>query len=105
VPLSKHYSGGHLFSVSVFGEAESCCKGPCDCCSTEHEYYKLDVDYVISSFECPDVKIIDSFQLFSVFPKLSNINENLVGNPVELRVDLPPPEIYHSISFLQSFLC
>lgn len=35
VTINKHYSGGTLYSISLFFEAESCCERDCDCCSDE----------------------------------------------------------------------
>lgn len=49
VTINKHYSAGKLYSISIFGQPESCCDIPCDCCDDESEIYKITGDYLFSS--------------------------------------------------------
>lgn len=77
VSLSKHYSRGTLYSVALFGNAESCCEIPCDCCDDETDFMKLDVDFVSSTFDSPEISVIDIFSDFNIsFISYYNI-ENL----------------------------
>ncbi|MEA2042679.1 MAG: hypothetical protein U9N85_09030 [Bacteroidota bacterium] len=105
VSLSKHYSGGELYSISLVGEAESCCTVPCDCCSDESDFYKLVVDYLMSaSQDTPDINILNLFEVFDVNSMTLKL-DFYVDRSFELIADFSPPELTHSISFLQTFLC
>lgn len=50
--VSSHYCGDELKSVEINGEAESCCNSP-DCCQTETQFNKLDVEFIGSVSEVP----------------------------------------------------
>lgn len=67
ITINKHYSHGKLFSVALYGEAESCCTD-CDCCHDETITIKLQDDYIYSSsdeelpnFSQPITFICDDF--------------------------------------------
>src|SRR6056297_1295160 len=100
--VNKHYSGGELFDIKLFAEAEKCCEHNCDCCDDTTDIYQLDVDQDIA--QKPEVKIV-SIDLFAQF--------YFVGLPkVEINIEhsktaRPPPVIpyINSISNLQKFLC
>ncbi len=106
VSLSKHYSGGKLYSIALFGDAESCCEVPCACCSDETEFIKLKLDYVSSSFDSPEISITDIFGNFGIsvisYYTIENLN---FGNTIVPYPDISPPKIEDSSVFFQTFLC
>ena len=57
VIINKHYSGGELFSASLFVEAESCCETSCcqhehkNNCSEESDFYKLIADFTLTEVQ------------------------------------------------------
>lgn len=79
ITISKHYSKGELFSVALFGDAESCCENPCDCCSDETETYQLDVDYLQVYFDYNEIRKIDLFANFRL-DLILNISEKTTTN-------------------------
>ena len=105
VTLSMHYSGNKLYSVSIFGEANSCCEVPCDCCNDVSDQYKLDTDYLLSDNETLQIKITDFAidlyfsktvdQLLSLYKQYSQYNYPII---------LPYEEI-NKFTLHQSFLC
>jgi len=100
-----HYSGNKLYSVSIFGEANSCCEVPCDCCNDVSDQYKLDTDYLLSDNETLQIKITDFAidlyfsktvdQLLSLYKQYSQYNYPII---------LPYEEI-NKFTLHQSFLC
>jgi hypothetical protein len=70
VSINKHYSGGELFSTSIFVEAESCCETPCGCCKETSEFVQVKADYIASVFDLQDATQLDL--LFSILPVLIN---------------------------------
>lgn len=105
VSLSKHYSGGILYSVSVIGDAESCCEIPCDCCNDETDFFVLNVDYIISIFDYPQIQSID---LIGDSNFLLNTLDNFgifSGNNFKFYPDISPPKQINHLSFFQSFRC
>lgn len=48
--IDKHYCGDSLVSVSLFGDAKSCCDKDGGCCHREKETYILTVDYTTPVF-------------------------------------------------------
>lgn len=100
--VNKHYSGGELFDVSLFTQAEKCCEPGCDCCTDTSDTYQLKVDQDIA--QQPDVKIV-TIELFiqSSFIELPKVETDFVEPK---PCDTPPLIPYkHSISNLQAFLC
>lgn len=69
VTINKHYSGGNLYSISLFFEAESCCERDCDCCSDESQTYKIDDDFLVTNISQPE---IPSMQLLASKKQLIN---------------------------------
>ena len=49
ITINKHYSGGELFSTSLFSAAESCCEEPCECCDDKTEVFRLTAQYLFST--------------------------------------------------------
>ena len=106
VSLSKHYSGGKLYSIALFGDAESCCKVPCDCCSDETDFMKLDIDFVSSTFNSPEISIIDLLSDFNFSYITSDYFKNLnIDQYIDWYPDISPPKIEDSSVFFQTFLC
>ncbi|MCF8235669.1 MAG: hypothetical protein K9G67_12220 [Bacteroidales bacterium] len=103
VTVNKHYSGGELYSVSLFGEADSCCEIPCDCCHEESETHQLKADYIGSSFELVKVFVAEIagnlfHELFSDFTGFYNKTEKYYTDKS------PPPLISFGEEFTQNFL-
>ncbi len=106
VSLSKHYSGGTLYSVALFGDAESCCEVPCGCCSDETDFIMLDLDFVSSSFDYPEISIIDIFSDFNISYIVSGNFENINNSHyIDWYPDIPLAKIEDSSVFFQTFLC
>ena len=83
ITVSKHYAGGKLFSVSITGEAKSCCEHDCDCCDNSVDTYRLTADYIISANTYPaDEPVVD----------LRDIN------------NVAEQDIYHEYLYYSSFL-
>lgn len=51
VTINKHYSGGKLFSYSLFGEADSCCEVNCECCDEDSTTIQVEDNFVGTSFD------------------------------------------------------
>ena len=110
VVINKHYSGGELFSTSLFVKAKSCCTSSC-ChheraggCKEESDYYRLVADYVIPESEIKLNLHVDniSFLSFDLFPNM-NSSSIVVSSNITLILIKPPPKIpnlpvlYHSL--------
>jgi hypothetical protein len=66
VTVSKHYSGGILYSYSLTGEAQSCCENDCACCHNSANTYRLIADYIMSdNFYQDDESVIDLFDMYA----------------------------------------
>jgi hypothetical protein len=48
--IEKHYCGDSLVSVSLFGDAKTCCDMDGGCCHQEKDTYILTVDYTTPVF-------------------------------------------------------
>lgn len=101
--INKHYSGGELFSFSLFGEPESCCAGVCSCCDEESETVQFLADYTCSPeafrsapavMKAPPFVIALSVQI----PEVMLLPKELTDQ------DLPPPKDVSNLSLLQAFL-
>lgn len=111
VVISKHYSGGELFSTALFVEAESCCASSCchsfpmEGCREEFEYHILDLDFTI-----PDNAT--SFSLYTLdiclFLINANFTSNLYSDAIQNNIALwdikPPPKIDDLTVLFHSFL-
>ena len=104
VSLSKHYSNGDLFSIAFFGEAESCCEVPCDCCAEETEVIQFDKDYIGSPTHFNTEQVV--IDLFSADDFLVLSIEAFHQQPrkVTYYSNLPPPKLKSTLSEIQSFL-
>ena len=105
VIVNKHYSGGELFSVALFGEPESCCEMPCDCCDNETELYQLTGDYIFSYclFEVADLEVLSFILNNEEFTSSAEILCEYCS--VEYRKYIHPPrKVNHFLSEIQSYL-
>ena len=104
VVINKHYSGGKLFSVSVYSEAASCCEEPCDCCTDESEFYQLDIDKNISQINIDFQSF--SFEVFGFEKHLLNDIYNNFNRISLLKIenDISPPGVNNFFAFIQVFL-
>jgi hypothetical protein len=101
--VNKHYSGGELFSMAIFGEPDSCCEDVCDCCDENSETVQFLVDYTFSidNFE----SIPTELELFTTALLLSLQEPVLVLAKIEfIDQDLPPPDNLTRLSYNQAFL-
>jgi hypothetical protein len=100
-----HYSGDKLYSFSIFGNANSCCEVPCDCCSDESDHYKLDVEYLISDIDTIKIKIIelviDNYTSKITIQSLKESNQYSQNYYIKIH----PNEEENTLLLLQSFLC
>ncbi len=104
VNITKHYSGGELFSISLIGDAKSCCEIPCDCCSDESDLYQLKADYIFSNYHFEsDVETVDLFQFYSSIIDIVTIDRIKNSNYL-VFTDIPPPESKDYLSKIQSYL-
>ena len=104
--VSKHYSGGDLYSVALFGEAKSCCEVPCDCCDDESDVIQFTADYVFSISANLDHSItaIDLFTDYApiILPYTESVNDN---GRIIYRSDIHPPrETSTCLSQIQTYL-
>ena len=102
--ISRHYSMGKLFDVSLIGEADHCCTVPCDCCKDEFEFHKLEVEFVgsdihVSFDEIPTLDLLVSTLLFDVDSDLG-----IPISEIDYANNHPPPLESAAPSFTQSFL-
>ena len=91
--------------MSLIGDAESCCETPCDCCNDEIDFMILDVDFVISSFDNPEIKTIDLFADSFILLNSAGYFEFYSNNAFRFYPDISPPKDINHLSFFQSFLC
>jgi hypothetical protein len=101
--VNKHYSGGELFSLALFGEPESCCEDMCSCCDEESETVQFLVDYAFSidNLESTPVEV----ELITISLLLGFVETDLVENSNEFfDQDLPPPDNLTRLSFFQTYI-
>ncbi len=98
VTINKHYSDGELFSIALFGEAESCCEGPCDCCSDETEHYQINVDFLQSNISNFDL-LFSNIILFII----NDVSTDKI-TPFQFVDDISPTKLSNIFAFLQVFL-
>lgn len=105
ITINKHYSGGELFSVALYGEADSCCDEPCECCDDESNTIQFIADYLSSSNYLPNNEII-TIELNSDYfvNLLSDVND--INDKAEeyIYTDLPPAGIDPIFPKTQSYL-
>ena len=91
VSINKHYSGGELFSTAIFIEADSCCETPCGCCDEKSEFFKVEADFLTSSFS-----LVGAVQLDLLSTSISLLvdfeNTQLIANNF-IHEDTSPPSL------------
>lgn len=103
--VNKHYSAGELYSIALFGEPESCCDMPCDCCDDESDFYQLSGDYIfpnnifeVAGLEVTNLIVRDEEHTYPAI-KLDEYRAR------EFRKDIHPPrKVNDFLSELQSYL-
>lgn len=105
VTISMHYCGDNLISMSVIGEAESCCGDDCGCCDNETIHLEVEDDYVSPLI----VQSNASVELDVLFPVLFMLSAELsteVDTTTKYFNDTSPPLTLHKrLSLLQTYLC
>lgn len=100
--VNKHYSGGELFDIKLFVQAESCCEDNCDCCDDTTDIYQLDTDHAGGQQLKVETPVFD-LQILFVDVQLHEPHVEFFQS-YDVR---PPPMLVenHSAAFLQSFRC
>lgn len=103
--INKHYSGDELFSMALFGEAESCCDGPCNCCHNETIIIQFSADYLFS----PTNVLEPTFTITELFTE--NVGELVLQientedfNNVFIDERIHPPGVSRFLSQIQTYL-
>jgi hypothetical protein len=105
ISISRHYSGGELYSFALYGEADSCCEIPSDCCDNELDVIQFTADYVFSSStEQDNTNIaIDLFADSSIhlLQQVKGVDEVVrLVYPIDFH---PPRETTSYLSQIQSY--
>lgn len=106
VSISRHYAGDELYSIALYGEAESCCEVPMDCCDDETDVIQFRVDYLNTPQESLDhrVVILNLFSEVSSFDLISFlIEEEVLREKYPLDAH-PPREQAKYLAEIQTFL-
>ena len=104
VHITKHFSDGDLYSISLFGDAKSCCEMPCDCCSDESDLYQLKADYIFSNYHFKSsFEIVDLLQFHSSIIDFITVDKDNKTNYFAFT-DIPPPESKDFLSKIQTYL-
>ena len=75
ITINKHYSGGELFSFALYGESDSCCDEPCDCCDDESEVIQFTADYLFSINQYDHTNVIINVFFDNILDPLSQTDE------------------------------
>lgn len=76
IPISNHYCGAKLVSVSINHEVGSCCSGmqkACKCCKNEFHFYKIQNEYVTGQ-----ISQIDPILSISFLSDLFLLHSNMI---------------------------
>lgn len=104
--ISRHYSGDELYSIALYGEADSCCEVPSECCDDETDVIQFIADYVFSISTSLDHNetVIDLFADYAIniLPQLDNMDDIVrIYYPIDSH---PPRETGTYLSEIQSYL-
>jgi hypothetical protein len=104
VPISSHYCGAKLVSVSITNEAKSCCKGmrKCSgCCKNESHFYKIQNEYTRGEILQinPDSHLSFLSDLFCLYPKITGFEGNIDSITIQYK---PYISHYHEPIFISS---
>jgi hypothetical protein len=89
--IDKHYCGDNLVSVSLFGDAKSCCDMDGGCCHQETDSYILTVDYTNPVFNLSFDQDTDELPAQAtvytalLLPGFSNIDQSGLSPPLSQR--------------------
>ena len=102
--INKHYSGSELFSMALFGEAESCCDGPCNCCHNETIIIQFSADYLFSptnvlepKFNITELLPVNIGELIPHLEKADDFNNEYIDERIH------PPGVSRFLSQIQTF--
>ena len=106
VSISRHYSGGELYSIAFFGEADSCCEVPMDCCDDESDVIQFTVDYLNTPQEGLDHGeiILDLISDVSSSELFSHENKKEITRAIHPRDAHPPPDQATYLAEIQAYL-
>lgn len=106
VSISKHYTGNELYSFSIYGEAESCCEIPCNCCDNEFEFIQFTAEYLNATQENLDHKniILDLLNSNSFSLLLSSADGKEIYRVINPIYSHPPRESAVFLAEVQAFL-
>jgi len=104
VPISSHYCGAKLMSVSIANEAKSCCKGmrKCSgCCKNESHFYKIQNEYTRGEIAQinPDSHLSFLSNLFYLYPNITGFEGNI--DPITVQYK-PYISFYHEPVIISS---
>jgi hypothetical protein len=106
VSIGRHYASGELYSIALYGDADSCCEIPSDCCDDKTDVIQFTANYLFSISTNPDHSevTIDLFAdyTFNVSPHIENVDEIV---RVFYSLDLHSPrETSTYLSQIQTYL-
>ena len=104
VPISSHYCGAKLVSVSISHEVKSCCKGmrKCSgCCKNESHFYKIQNEYTQGEILQinPDSHLSFLSDLFCLYPNITGFEGNI--DPITVQYK-PYISLYREPVFISS---
>lgn len=104
VPISSHYCGAKLVSVSISHEVKSCCKGmrKCSgCCKNESHFYKIQNEYTQGEILQinPDSHLSFLSDLFCLYPNITGFEGNIDSITIQYK---PYISHYHEPIFISS---
>jgi len=104
VPISSHYCGAKLVSVSISHEVKSCCKGmrKCSgCCKNESHFYKIQNEYTQGEILQinPDSHLSFLSDLFCLYPNITGFEGNIDSITIQYK---PYISHYHEPVFISS---
>ena len=104
VPISSHYCGAKLVSVSISHEVKSCCKGmrKCSgCCKNESHFYKIQNEYTQGEILQinPDSHLSFLSDLFYLYPNITGFEGNIDSITIQYK---PYISHYHEPIFISS---
>ena len=104
VPISSHYCGAKLVSVSIIHEVKSCCKGmrKCSgCCKNESHFYKIQNEYTQGEILQinPDFHLSFLSDLFYLYPNIIGLEGNIDSITIQYK---PYISHYHEPVFISS---
>ena len=99
--LSAHYCGENLKSISVAGDAESCCDIPQGCCHDEAGTFRIDDDFDSSTLQIDTKLLVSLIMAYSnpIFDELSARDFQIIS-----FIEPPPPTVPQFLSRIQVYI-